>query len=200
MYYIYHIPNVKWGCTNNLTRRKKQQSNYNITEWIEEEDLDKADALEKKLNIDYGYPWNDSQSYKQMLSLDRSYGGSASSKKKWETNRDKMLEQCKRSGKKSHQLGVGFHSFTSEEHSKNGSKGFANGLGKLPMKKRKEFLKRAHEARLKSRKFTKEEVQWIRKVFKPYHKEYGVVPLAKKYNVHENSIRGIIKYKFYKDY
>ena len=101
MYYIYHIPNVKWGCTNNLTRRKKQQSDYNITEWIEEEDLDKADTLEKQKNLEYGYSWDDSQSYKHMLSLNRSNGGTTSSLSKWKNNREKMMEQCFKAGETS---------------------------------------------------------------------------------------------------
>lgn len=69
MYYIYHIKGVKWGMTNNLKRRLKQQNYtlFDVVKVIEEEDLDKAADLEKKLNLRDGYPWNDSQDYRVIL-------------------------------------------------------------------------------------------------------------------------------------
>jgi hypothetical protein len=68
-YYIYHIKGVKWGCTNNLKRRLKQQK-YTLTdvcEIIQETDLDTAADLEKQLNLRDGYKWRDDQDYRVIL-------------------------------------------------------------------------------------------------------------------------------------
>jgi hypothetical protein len=55
MYYIYHIPGVKIGCTDNVERRIEQQSftNYEILE--EHIDIYKASNRELYLQKQYGY-------------------------------------------------------------------------------------------------------------------------------------------------
>ena len=55
MFYIYHIPGVKIGCTNNLQRRIKEQK-FNHYELLEEH-LDKltASIRESELQKQYGY-------------------------------------------------------------------------------------------------------------------------------------------------
>jgi hypothetical protein len=68
-YYIYHIEGVKWGCTINLEKRLKVQG-YNIAsikEVIEKYDIDEAAELEKQLNIEYNYSWNDGQDYRMIV-------------------------------------------------------------------------------------------------------------------------------------
>lgn len=67
MYYIYHIKGIKWGCTDNIKRRLKQQGYKSVDDVILEEDLDTAADLEKELNIKYGYPWRDDQDYRVIL-------------------------------------------------------------------------------------------------------------------------------------
>lgn len=68
-YTLYHIKGKKWGCTNDLKRRLFQQGYESADELIIEEDLDKAADLEKKLNLEYGYPWNDGTDYRNMLDI-----------------------------------------------------------------------------------------------------------------------------------
>jgi hypothetical protein len=55
MYYIYHIPGVKIGCTNNLQRRIREQgfSNYELLEQYS--DKFTASNREKELQKKYGY-------------------------------------------------------------------------------------------------------------------------------------------------
>ena len=55
MYYLYHIPNVKIGCTNNPKRRIKSQG-YTDYEILETHDcIDTASKREKELQDEYGY-------------------------------------------------------------------------------------------------------------------------------------------------
>jgi hypothetical protein len=82
MYYIYHIPKRKeWGCTDNLNRRLSQL-HYNISDLdrvITTPNIDIASDMERELNIQYGYKWNQSRYYKNVLSMhsdaSRSKGG-----------------------------------------------------------------------------------------------------------------------------
>jgi len=55
MYYIYHIPGVKIGCTNNLQRRIREQgfSNYELLEQHSDKFI--ASNREKELQKIYGY-------------------------------------------------------------------------------------------------------------------------------------------------
>jgi hypothetical protein len=71
-YYIYHIPKRKeWGCTKNLNNRLRQLG-YN------ENDLDRviicgnvdmASELEKQMNIEYGYGWNETRDYRRIIQV-----------------------------------------------------------------------------------------------------------------------------------
>jgi hypothetical protein len=71
MYYIYHIPGVKIGCTGNLKRRLRQQG-YKLSQ-VEViaiiEDINQAADLEKELNLKYGYSWNNAQDYRNMIKV-----------------------------------------------------------------------------------------------------------------------------------
>lgn len=62
MYYIYHIPGIKIGCTKNLNRRIKEQG-YTHYELLEEH-LNEEDAANRELELQkiYGYRV-DSQKY-----------------------------------------------------------------------------------------------------------------------------------------
>jgi hypothetical protein len=69
MYYLYHIKDVKWGCTKNLESRLKKQG-YTMMDCdrvITVSGLDKAADMEKELNISHGYPWNDSVDYRVII-------------------------------------------------------------------------------------------------------------------------------------
>jgi hypothetical protein len=65
MYYIYHIPGKKVGCTKNLKRRMKEQhcSNYELLET--HSDINIASLREKELQIEYGYK-TDAIDYQKM--------------------------------------------------------------------------------------------------------------------------------------
>ena len=56
-YYIYHVINIKIGCTNNVTRRLSEQGYLNHDYEILEEydDINIASVREKELQIQYGY-------------------------------------------------------------------------------------------------------------------------------------------------
>lgn len=67
MYYIYHIEGVKIGCTKNPKRRIVKQQGFKKYEILEShEDIEIADERERLLNIQYGYGWNPSQSYRRI--------------------------------------------------------------------------------------------------------------------------------------
>jgi hypothetical protein len=67
MYYIYHIPGVKVGCTKNLTTRMKRQgfSEYEILET--HTDIDIASNREIELQNQYGYIEPSRTNYKQHI-------------------------------------------------------------------------------------------------------------------------------------
>jgi len=72
MYYIYHIPQRKeWGCTSNLNKRLSQlgYTEIDLDRVIIAGNIDKADALEAEMNIEYGYKWNPHFSYKRVLNM-----------------------------------------------------------------------------------------------------------------------------------
>ncbi len=79
MYSLYHIKGIKWGCTKKLENRLKKQG-YKISdvvELIQFDNIDDASDMEKTLNLQYGYYWNDTQDYriitncaKKALSID----------------------------------------------------------------------------------------------------------------------------------
>ena len=66
MYYLYHIKGVKWGCTKDLEIRLKKQR-YSISDLdrlITVGNINLASKMEKELNLEYGYKWQDSQDYR----------------------------------------------------------------------------------------------------------------------------------------
>ena len=68
MYYIYHIPGVKIGCTQNLKRRMKEHKypNYEVLET--HIDIEIASERERQLQKQYGYKI-DSISFIQSLTV-----------------------------------------------------------------------------------------------------------------------------------
>jgi hypothetical protein len=67
-YYIYHIPGLKYGCTQKYPERPASQSN--IYELIEtHNDIMIASEREKELNLQASYFWDDTQYYFKMVSM-----------------------------------------------------------------------------------------------------------------------------------
>lgn len=68
MYFIYHIPGVKIGCTTNPRKRILLQQKYSEWEILEEHlDIDTASIRELELQKKYGYA-TDSRSYTTFTS------------------------------------------------------------------------------------------------------------------------------------
>jgi hypothetical protein len=67
MYYIYHIPGVKVGCTSNLKNRMKQQgfTQYEVLET--HADIDIASHREIEIQKQYGYVEPSNTNYKQHI-------------------------------------------------------------------------------------------------------------------------------------
>ena len=64
MYYIYHIPNVKIGCTVQQPKKRVKEQGYTSFEILEKHScIDKASIRERELQLEYGYP-TDSGLYK----------------------------------------------------------------------------------------------------------------------------------------
>jgi len=77
IYYIYHIPGVKIGCTNNIDIRMIQQ-NFNSWEILEEHtDIYLASDREQELQRQYGYPV-DKVPYWKICNYNKSSGGKVS--------------------------------------------------------------------------------------------------------------------------
>ncbi len=198
MYYIYHIKGIKIGCTNNIQRRMKQQGfvEYEILE--EHEDMETASKREKELQKQYGYRID--SGYALINKFDRSAGGKSSATKQWSENRKELIERSKKGGEKCKEEQKGIFTITKENLSKQGKKGYSSGLGKLSKKELSNIGKIAGTAsRDKNSKLKPDDVKYIRQIFIPYHSEFGVVPLSKKYNVTENTIRSAIKGRSFKD-
>lgn len=67
IYYIYHIPNVKIGCTNNLKRRVEKQQGYKKYKILAKTNsLKQASFLEKYYQIKYNYKI-DNKTYEQLI-------------------------------------------------------------------------------------------------------------------------------------
>ena len=77
MYYIYHIPGVKYGMTKKYPQRCIDQgfTNYELTET--HSDIMVGSEREKELNLNAGYPWNDSQYYYLMVERGSNNKGNA---------------------------------------------------------------------------------------------------------------------------
>lgn len=85
MYYIYHIPGVKIGCTKNLKSRIKSQgfTEYEILE--EHYDINLASDRERELQRKYGYDVDtQSKIYSSLFSEMGKKGGGKHSKKQLE--------------------------------------------------------------------------------------------------------------------
>ncbi len=102
MYYIYHIPGVKIGCTKNPNNRIKQQT-HSESEILEiYEDINIASKRERELQKEYGYKV-DTCDYisatSKMNPLNPAKAGKASASKSWKENRDRELKKCSKGGK-----------------------------------------------------------------------------------------------------
>jgi hypothetical protein len=198
MYYIYHIEGVKIGCTNNIQRRMKQQGYTEYTILETHTDIKIASERERSLQKEYGYRID--SGYSIIMKLDKSEGGKSSATKQWSENRDKLIERSKLGGNSTLKSKKGIFSLTQEDLSKQGKKGYSNGLGKLSKEDKLKISKKAGIVnRDKNSKLKPEDVLYIRKIFIPYHNEFGVVPLSKKYGVTEGTMRNAIKGKSFKD-
>lgn len=98
MYYIYHIPGIKIGCTKNLNNRIKQQTKG---EWeVLEQHLDIHTASEREITLqkEYGYKvdtttyHNSTKSFKAETTIK---AGKASALKQWKLNRNELIERSK---------------------------------------------------------------------------------------------------------
>ena len=79
-YTLYHIKGVKWGMTERLEARLKQQG-YTISDCCEFEYYDDENIAadrEKELNIKCGYGWNKQQDWR--IAKKNSYKGGAKAK------------------------------------------------------------------------------------------------------------------------
>jgi len=104
MFTIYHIPKRKeWGCTKNLNRRLREL-NYKIEDVdriITCGNIDMASNMERDLNIEYGYGWNNGKDYRNIIKNRKSGGNGALSR----IPLDERINRAKLSGKKTHLSG-----------------------------------------------------------------------------------------------
>ena len=73
-YYVYHIPKRKeWGCTKNINLRLKQlgYTDNDLDRIIICENIDTAAELEKRMNIEYGYGWNETRDYRIITNVSK---------------------------------------------------------------------------------------------------------------------------------
>ena len=107
-YYIYHIPGVKIGCTVEPERRVKGNQQYDYYEILETHTcIDTASKREQELQKQYGYRVDTStyrQSVENMPKDKQSIGGSVSAKLRWERDRERMLKQTLKAGKKGREV------------------------------------------------------------------------------------------------
>ena len=107
MYYIYHIPGVKIGCTKNLSNRIPQQTKGEWEILEQYTDIDIASKREIELQKEYGYEV-DKATYKQSVEKFNPHtvvkAGRASATKSWKENRERELEKCKKGALISKQL------------------------------------------------------------------------------------------------
>jgi hypothetical protein len=126
--------------------------------------------------------------------------GRISATKQWKENREGELEKSKKGGDSVVNKKKGVHSLSSDEHSKNGKKGYENGLGKLSKEKKNQI---ASKAGLVNRdinaKLKIEDVLFMRNNFIPRHNEFGIVAFSKKYGVSESQIRNAVKGRSFKN-
>ena len=102
MYYIYHIPGKKIGCTKNPNSRLRQQ-NANVYEILEtHSDIHIASKREIELQKEYGYKVDSStyfDSTKEFKVEVVKKAGRASATKSWKENRDRELQKSYKGGR-----------------------------------------------------------------------------------------------------
>jgi len=165
MYYIYHIPNVKIGCTINPKRRIVRDQGYTDYEILETHNcIDTASKREKELQDEYGY-------VEKFMAVDYKHTvlnfqpKSPLSKKGriWKDEwRKKLSESCK---------GREFSEETKEKLSKVLKKKYECEELRLKCGSPGELNPRAH--------FTNEQVKWIRKVYWSSKNKYIKSPKGK---------------------
>ena len=70
MYYIYHVPGIKYGATHRWPIRAIEQGYENVAYiYATCNTAEETDELERSLNIQAGYEWNESRSYLNMLAF-----------------------------------------------------------------------------------------------------------------------------------
>jgi hypothetical protein len=137
---------------------------------------------------------------KTNKNLNKVQAGIISSKKQWSENREELLKRSKKGGDKCMEEQKGIFNLCKEELSQQGKNGYSKGLSKLTKGEICDIASKAGKAnREKNAKLKPEDVKYVRQVFIPYHPEFGVVPLSKKYGVSEGAMRGAIKGKSFKD-
>jgi hypothetical protein len=102
MYYIYHIPGKKVGCTKNPNSRLRQQNaeTYEILET--HSDINIASQREIELQKQYGYKVDTCTYYdsiKQFKVDTVIKAGKASATKSWKENRDREMQKSYKGGK-----------------------------------------------------------------------------------------------------
>lgn len=102
MYYIYHIPGKKIGCTKNLKNRLRQQ-NADVYEILETyTDIQIASKREIELQKEYGYKIDTStyfDSIKKFKIETAQKAGRASATKSWKENRDREMQKSYKGGR-----------------------------------------------------------------------------------------------------
>jgi hypothetical protein len=102
MYYIYHIPGKKIGCTKNPNSRLRQQ-NANVYEILETHtDIHIASIREIELQKQYGYKVDICTYYdstKEFKIETVTKAGKAKATKSWKENREIELKKCSKGGK-----------------------------------------------------------------------------------------------------
>jgi hypothetical protein len=102
MYYIYHIPGKKVGCTKNPNSRLRQQNaeTYEILET--HSDIHIASKREIELQKEYGYKIDNCSYYESIKKFKietAQKAGKASATKSWIENRDRELQKSSKGGR-----------------------------------------------------------------------------------------------------
>lgn len=102
MYYIYHIPGKKIGCTKNPNNRLRQQ-NADVYEILEtHSDIHIASKREIELQKKYGYKVDNCTYYNSIKEFKIESvikAGKASASKSWKENRERELQKSSKGGK-----------------------------------------------------------------------------------------------------
>jgi hypothetical protein len=70
MYYIYHIPGKKVGCTKNIKQRVQYRQGFKNYEILEEHsDISIASKREIELQLEYGYLRDNNLSYEKTIKM-----------------------------------------------------------------------------------------------------------------------------------